>query len=594
MNSGLLIGAGLVVGSSLLSAAQVARSEEHARLDRPELKQAIMGALLYLDDTQIRQRPGFGDPRYDACSGDGCAPTPVGLGESLPLPIGPTDNRRGEWANFIHVFPDQLQWPHAPWDTRPAGEDGTVIQVQDSNLFMAATTALPLYYFDESALRPGQAAVTAMRDEALASIRAYRHGQGFAFWPTLPGTTSAAGRVGPLNIPPALGYLQPVFLAIPGAADNIPPRTRQWLSDIFDTGINPAGGDAITNIPADADDTALATANFSFDARRHGSSPITPEVLATVGALAPWRDLGRKTEDGRDQWKGTNSGGFLTWLRDENLGREGRFADPEQGVIPLGVNNVDCVVNANALFALGLAGQGQSETARQVSDLLARAAAFGSWPECGLYYPQRQIFPYTLTRAYREGHVRNPAMATAMTRLLLALLSEQSQLAAKDPDRAGAFSGGADPTFDLATALGLSSLLNIGSDFAQKVGVLAQYQNGVEQALSYLLKSQQAWGIQFSTTFNRDSDHAFFPSPWDEARRWRAGVFFSASRWSLAQWRSEAYTTAMVLEALVKYGLEYDLRPSDVTTGAHLKVLGYARNAGDAAANFQLAPSFAP
>ena len=34
-------------------------------------------------------------------------------------------------------------------------------------------------------------------------------------------------------------------------------------------------------------------------------------------------------------------------------------------------------------------------------------------------------------------------------------------------------------------------------------------------------------------------------------------MFFSASFWELAQWRSKPYTVAMVMEALIKYRLEY-------------------------------------
>ena len=67
------------------------------RLENVELKKAIMGALLYLDDTQIRQRHGLHDPRVDACSGDGCLPLVPGTGQALPLPLPFTHNRKGEW-----------------------------------------------------------------------------------------------------------------------------------------------------------------------------------------------------------------------------------------------------------------------------------------------------------------------------------------------------------------------------------------------------------------------------------------------------------------------------------------------------------------
>jgi hypothetical protein len=41
-----------------------------------------------------------------------------------------------------------------------------------------------------------------------------------------------------------------------------------------------------------------------------------------------------------------------------------------------------------------------------------------------------------------------------------------------------------------------------------------------------------------------------------------SGLFFAASFWDLAHWRSQSFTVAMVLEALTKYALAYDLDDS--------------------------------
>jgi len=38
-----------------------------------------------------------------------------------------------------------------------------------------------------------------------------------------------------------------------------------------------------------------------------------------------------------------------------------------------------------------------------------------------------------------------------------------------------------------------------------------------------------------------------------------SGLFFAASFWDLAHWRSQAFTVAIALEALTKYALAYDL-----------------------------------
>ncbi|MCX6107673.1 MAG: hypothetical protein NTY08_17750, partial [Proteobacteria bacterium] len=84
--------------------------------------------------------------------------------------------------------------------------------------------------------------------------------------------------------------------------------------------------------------------------------------------------------------------------------------------------------------------------------------------------------------------------------------------------------------------------------------------------------------------FNRANDHFLFPNPLDKARKWDSGVFFSASNWKLAQWRSDAYTAAIVLEALAKYALAYDQSDKSFKDGLRLHVTSYGRNA-DAAVN---------
>jgi hypothetical protein len=574
----------LAAASGLLGPAAAAYDDElpapvEQRLEDPLLKQALMGGLLYLDDTQIRQRQGRGDPRFDACSGDGCRKTLPGSNGALPLPLPFVQNRSGEWANFIHIFPEG----RAPWQA--PGE--ALVQVQDSNLFMATTTAYPLYLFDESALPRQRQIVRDIRAQTIASIGAYRRGDGYAFWPQLPGSSSDAPRVGPLNIPMVIGNAQYLASLLPGVArrsDN--PRYDEWSKDLFDRTLNPYGVDALANIPNDTDDTALAITTLHLDATFDQLGWLD---RGPIEAMLRWRDEGRSVEDGRDRWKLPGSGGFLTWLKDEDLPRRERFATPETGVIPLGVNNVDCVVNANALAALGFAGEADHPAAWAASALMARAAEMRAWPECGLYYPQRMMFPYTLSRAYRDAGVRNPAMRQAMRRLLFDLLRDQQELARREPRRRGAFPGGADSTYDLPTALALSALLNIGEEIAREARVEADYHRAVADAVAYLLAHQRDEPIRFADTFNRNYDHERFPSRRDTARTWDSGLFYSASRWSLAQWRSQAYTTAMVVEALAKYALGHDFDDAALTAASRrLRVLSYARNAKLAGKDFMM------
>ncbi|MFK7827306.1 MAG: hypothetical protein AB8G05_24395 [Oligoflexales bacterium] len=96
-----------------------------------------MGALLYLDDSQIRDRKGKGLPEFDACNtGDGCFPTPIGS-PTMPMLFKITRNLEGEWANFINIYPERLP--------KPLSKQG-MIQLQDSNMFMTAAVS---YWQDE-------------------------------------------------------------------------------------------------------------------------------------------------------------------------------------------------------------------------------------------------------------------------------------------------------------------------------------------------------------------------------------------------------------------------------------------------------------
>lgn len=568
---------GYIAPGGLAAASDLPRPVAE-RLSDPALKQAIMGSLLYLDDTQIRQREGRGDPRYDACSGDGCRRVLPGTHAAFPLPLPFVQNRAGEWANFIHIFPAG----HLPW--QPAGE--ALVQLQDANLFMTATTVYPLYLFDEVNLSEERQVVREMRGRAVDGIKAYRRGDAFSFWPQLPGSSSQASRVGPVNIPMAFAhgeYLSRLLPGLPRRSEN--PRHEEWFRDLFDRSLNPAGVDAMANIPNDADDTALAISTLQLHAIFDGGEPLDSAPLQQI---LSWRDVGRAIEDGRDQWKTASSGGFLTWLKDENLSPSMRYATPETGVIPLGVNNVDCIVNANALAALGFAGESANPVVETVSALMARAAEMRAWPECGLYYPQRMMFPYALTRAFRDAGIRNQTMRYAMRRILFDLLRDQQEVAMMDPRRRGAFSGGVDVTFDLSTALALTALLNIGVDVAREAQAETQYHQAIADAVDYLLHSQSAERIRFADTFNREHDYPNFPGRTDLARTWSSGVFFSASKWSLAQWRSQAYTTSMVLEALTKYVLGRDLDEATLAEGSRLRVSAYARNAERAADDFMI------
>lgn len=554
------------------------------RAARPDVKQGMMGALVFLDDTQIRPRLGLNPSTVDARAGDGCIPVVrvnvphLPLSFALPVPYPPIDNRPGEWASDVNPLPARLG--------NAKGE--SLVAIQDSNLFMTAAITYPMYLFDERALPAREKLVAPMRRQAMENVDAFQKDGAYNFWQALPGSSSAAPRTGPLNIPSWVtglvgrSYLEPhlrFFWDATARGLNVP--SRDWLQRVLDPKENPSGTDALFNIPDDADDTAMAVAIQRLHAGDHdpaASDPYRRDArnfrvdTKALEKLSEFRDVGRAMADPRDTWKKDDSGAFLTWLKDE---KAPTFGDPASGVIPLGVNNVDGVVNANAVFSLALNGMksqpGYAEACQLIHDIVDQ----GQWDKVGLYYPQKMMFPYTATRAFRDGGAGEPVMRAAMKKLVPQLLEAQRSVARQDPARAGAFPGGADRTFDLSTALGVVSLLNIGRDLAAEQGLGEAYDRAIERGIAYLTAHARPF-----TRFNG------LLAPMDQGRKWDSGLFFSASYWDLAQWRSEAYTASIALEALAKYTLAYDLGAVDIRNGRRIRVDRYTRRADRAPDDF--------
>jgi hypothetical protein len=296
----------------------------------------------------------------------------------------------------------------------------------------------------------------------------------------------------------------------------------------------------------------MATAIFRLYAKRNDleSAFVETDALAHVSRF---RDIGRTKEDGRDSFKGHDSGAFLTWHKDEN---EPTFAHPETGIIPLAVNNVDAVVNANILFSLALNGMSETVGFKESVTLLANLIESGAWPTAALYYPQRMMFPYAVTRAWRDGGIHAPRMRSAMRKLMRDLLHEQKLDDPSKPDY-GTFDGGIDRSRDLPTALGCIALLNMGEAIASEAALLERYRQGIDACISSLVRFREP--IARHDTQTSDTTEASLP-----IYRWQDGIFFSASVSQLVQWHSRPLTAAMVVEALAKYRLDYHKRESTI------------------------------
>ncbi|HOD39501.1 MAG TPA: hypothetical protein PKL57_03000, partial [Candidatus Wallbacteria bacterium] len=499
------------------------------RMANANLKRAILGLLVYFDDTQVRNRPGTKSSVFDASdAGEGCdgkveLNVPL-FNKALNLPALPpvkVRNVEGEWWSTVHFLPKKLGF-----------KGKSMIAIPDSNLFVPAFVVYPLFLFREDIAAPGRH-IARMLKQAWNINEKYKRGDAYNFWlkPSANVVYTA-----PYNIPIdkavtplAKAYINPklaFFWKVFARGLNVP--STEWVIRCLDPKENPSGSSALFNIPNDSDDSSTALSLQYIRRQLMGAYPDDAFFSApgnftvdggVMDVIFKYRDLGRdpKFEDGRDNWKGVDTGAFLTWLRDE---KEPTFSEPERGIIPLGKNNVDIVVNSNVLLMLGLAGDKKAPGYGETVNLLTKAVFQKVWPAAGLYYPQNMIFPYTVTRAYRDGG--NEALRPAMKKLVRDLIDEQKMYSKTENSKLGAFPGGEDKTDYLSTALGLISLLNIGSDVAYEEGLLDDYNFAVESAVAYLLRTAKKYKVKNAETFcagEKDDDLY--------GVRWDSGLFFS-------------------------------------------------------------------
>lgn len=255
-------------------------------------------------------------------------------------------------------------------------------------------------------------------------------------------------------------------------------------------------------IPTDADVTSTTFACLLDDKEIDGGPGWDKSVTK------PFTD---NLDTGEDKlriilpWLGEESGTFLTWLYQ----RQGRRIDG---------NDVDLVVNANVLFALGRYGLLDTPGVDAAVAAINLATSLGKHREdIGLvaeYYPDSFVLQYCVSRAFSEGGV------TALQPSMDVFLDDLNSTAIRTDDDMVYWdtSFGGPP---LNTAFAILVLLN-GGDGDNPI---------VEMAVKWLIDQQKDDG-SFGT-----------------------GLFFyggtQGSRF--AEWFSEPFVTGMALEALARW-----------------------------------------
>ena len=257
-------------------------------------------------------------------------------------------------------------------------------------------------------------------------------------------------------------------------------------------------------IPSDADVTATTYASLLDDARLDGGSPHSGDVARV---FVDWRDLGLVPRRTNPWWLPAASGTFLTWLT---------YRDQPSPLFP---NDVDLVVNGNVLYALGrhrrLAAPGAAEAVATINLVTALGLHRQGLEGISEYYPDNLAFQYVVSRAYYEGPV--PGLAPAV-----AVLAHDLEDTVRYRGDGTVYWDQGDP--HLNTAFAVLTLLNAGRHSAL-----------VDGAVDYLRSAQDVRGGFGEATF-------FFG-------RTDNGLVF--------EFASEAFTTAMALEAFARDRIEH-------------------------------------
>lgn len=391
------------------------------------------------------------------------------------------------------------EWPSfLRWLPVPPGR-GNVFH--DSNAFVPLCILSPLSRLDDSALPVAARHISTMQEQAAALIlRHYLTDRGRVnFWPTLDGFHG-------------------------------PPQMRADLPHLVER------SERVFDIADDVDDTALTHALLPRFSSRAGLSTALGASLSSLAG--DWTDgPGRPRVHAAETWKPRGSGAFMTWLGDE-LNPDHKL--PLWPVLP---NTVDCVVMVNVLWALGGADGPSVNGYTRTCDLARDVMRNTKFPRCSHYYPTHWMFPYVVARALTDG--ANSCLATEdsddwpLRRMIQTVLDGQGSNGAWEDDTEPAravhtqhrdFDGDGRA---LSTALAVSTLYQLRGTANLDADMVMRMDQSAARGIGFLLR--HAW---------RGRDGPF--------HHWRGGVVFSSSVSAVALWKSPAFTTALVLDAMLR------------------------------------------
>lgn len=280
------------------------------------------------------------------------------------------------------------------------------------------------------------------------------------------------------------------------------------------------------NIYNDADDTAEALRSLLYYnkiCRMNGASEKVVWQPDSIGWIfSSYRDAGRKHINYYNFFKshGRNTGAFLTWFGRE---RYTTFLWPNRKGhnLPLGINDIDCVVNSNVLTALAEYNEKNTPGAYHAINWIAKMINENKCKSCGYYYPSGLTLYYSLAKAISKGVVIDDEIRKKIIDNLI--LSQNSDGSWNDQIQGEELQG---------SLYALNALI----DLCDVKDALTR--NIIEKGVCYVKKR---------ACLNENIGY------------WEGQTFFSVG--GLARkshiWKSRAYTTALAAEALFGYRTKY-------------------------------------
>jgi hypothetical protein len=294
------------------------------------------------------------------------------------------------------------------------------------------------------------------------------------------------------------------------------------------------------NIVEDADDTALGYIALKLYAQVTKQDSIIPssEVISVI--FENYRDINRKNRHWYNYLNGNDfdTGAFLTWLGEEYkfkkwniikvIAHNATFFLPFSECfprayvpyIPYGSNDLDAVVNANVLNVLANYDALNTKGTEDAIRYLNKKSSKKKYDRLGIYYPNRYQFPYAVANAYCNGV---KSLEPAKNNIVKFLISKQhkdgSWSARKIVNKKDILQ---------STAYAVNALLNFDGMNHAKTRI------SIEKGIQFLINSK-----------SKHKDEFF----------WKGGVFFSGGTVvrNTLYWKSDAFTTAIVLNAFSSY-----------------------------------------